>query len=225
MSDIPRRVKQLEKQLAGLDDDEAMLLSELDGFLAGILVCPDLIMPGEWLPMVWGGENKDAAPVFENTNQAEQLVGLIMERYNAVAAELQRGGGHYQPLFEVDKRHNEILWEIWLDGFHTALKLRPEAWAKVRGSDGDARSALAGLLALVQISRGESTLPKEQIDDIAAKAPDLIPHYIKTLNAWRISQQVGGQFKTEAPNFGKVGRNDPCPCGSRKKYKRCCGLN
>jgi preprotein translocase subunit SecA len=22
----------------------------------------------------------------------------------------------------------------------------------------------------------------------------------------------------------KVGRNDPCPCGSGKKYKRCCGV-
>jgi len=22
---------------------------------------------------------------------------------------------------------------------------------------------------------------------------------------------------------GKVGRNDPCPCGSGKKFKRCCG--
>ena len=225
MSDVPRRLKQLEKQLASLDDDEAMLLSELDRFLAGILVCPDLIMPGEWLPMVWGRENKDAAPVFKNTNQAEQLVGLIIERYNAVAAELQRGGGHYEPLFDVDTRHNEILWEIWIDGFDTALQLRPEAWAKVRDDDGDARDALAGLVALMQVSRGESTLPKEQIDEITAKAPDLIPHYIETLNAWRISQQVGGQFRTEAPNFGKVGRNEPCPCGSGKKYKRCCGLN
>ena len=26
--------------------------------------------------------------------------------------------------------------------------------------------------------------------------------------------------KNEAP---KVGRNDPCPCGSGKKYKKCCG--
>jgi len=225
MSDVPRRLKQLEKQLASLDDDEAMLLSELDGFLAGILVCPDLIMPGEWLPMVWGRENKDAAPVFKNTNQAEQLVGLIIERYNAVAAELQRGGGHYEPLFDVDTRHNEILWEIWIDGFDTALQLRPEAWAKVRDDDGDARDALAGLVALMQVSRGESTLPKEQMDDITAQAPDLIPRYIETLSAWRISQQVGSQFKTEAPNFGKVGRNEPCPCGSGKKYKRCCGLN
>ena len=23
----------------------------------------------------------------------------------------------------------------------------------------------------------------------------------------------------------KVGRNDPCPCGSGKKYKKCCGIN
>lgn len=23
---------------------------------------------------------------------------------------------------------------------------------------------------------------------------------------------------------GKIGRNDPCPCGSGKKYKKCCGL-
>jgi uncharacterized protein YecA (UPF0149 family) len=23
----------------------------------------------------------------------------------------------------------------------------------------------------------------------------------------------------------RIGRNEPCPCGSGKKYKRCCGLN
>jgi uncharacterized protein len=225
MSGISRRLKLLEKQLASLDDDEAMLLTELDGFLAGILVCPDLIMPGEWLPMVWGGMNKEAAPVFENTKQVEQLVGLIMERYNAVAADLQRGFGHYEPLFDVYTRHDEVLWEIWIDGFDTALQLRPEAWVKLRRSGGDTCGALAGLVALVQIGHGESTLPKEQVDDLTAKAPDLIPHYVETLNAWRISQQVAGQVRAEAPNFGKVGRNEPCPCGSGKKYKRCCRLN
>jgi uncharacterized protein len=225
MPSISRRLKLLEKQLAGLDGDEAMLLTELDGFLAGILVCPDLIMPGEWLPMVWGGRNWDAAPAFENTKQVEQLVRLIMERYNAVAADLQHGGGHYEPLFDVDTRNDDILWEIWIGGFDTALQLRPEAWAKVLGSDEDAHNALAGLVALVQIGRGESTLPKEHIDDLIAKAPDLIPHYIETLNAWRISQHVAAERRTETPNFGKVGRNEPCPCGSGKKYKRCCGLN
>ena len=225
MPGIPHRLKRLEKLLAALDGDEAMLLTELDGFLAGILVCPDLIMPGEWLPIVWGGGNNEAAPVFENIKQVEQLVGLIMERYNAVAADLQRGFGRYEPLFDVDTRHDEILWEIWIDGFDTALQLRPVAWAKLRETDEETRGALAGLVRLVQIGRGESTLPKDQIDDLTAKAPDLIPNYIEALNAWRISEQLGGHSGQEAPNFGKVGRNDPCPCGSGKKWKRCCGLN
>jgi SEC-C motif-containing protein len=33
-------------------------------------------------------------------------------------------------------------------------------------------------------------------------------------------QQPGQTVRREAP---KVGRNDPCPCGSGKKYKKCCG--
>ena len=40
--------------------------------------------------------------------------------------------------------------------------------------------------------------------------------------------------KPDAPNKGsieakaaakKIGPNDPCPCGSGKKYKKCCGMN
>ena len=31
--------------------------------------------------------------------------------------------------------------------------------------------------------------------------------------------------KTEQAVSNKVGRNDPCPCGSGRKYKNCCGKN
>lgn len=34
------------------------------------------------------------------------------------------------------------------------------------------------------------------------------------------AQMVNNPQKRESP---KVGRNDPCPCGSGKKYKKCCG--
>lgn len=30
-------------------------------------------------------------------------------------------------------------------------------------------------------------------------------------------------FCTQAVDYSNIGRNDPCPCGSGKKYKRCCG--
>ncbi|MBI4389239.1 MAG: SEC-C domain-containing protein, partial [Nitrospinae bacterium] len=31
------------------------------------------------------------------------------------------------------------------------------------------------------------------------------------------------ESKTVRRNAPKVGRNDPCPCGSGKKFKACCG--
>ena len=48
--------------------------------------------------------------------------------------------------------------------------------------------------------------------------------------------ELGKQFRTEfgdsvsflgVPVTGqpKIGRNEPCPCGKSKKYKKCCGAN
>ena len=53
--------------------DNGMALSDLDGFLTGILVGPELIMPSEWLPCVWGGE----APRFANEEQARLILSTI----------------------------------------------------------------------------------------------------------------------------------------------------
>ncbi len=46
--------------------DDCMQLSDLDGFLTAIAIGPELIMPSEWLPMIWG----EGEPVFENTDDA-----------------------------------------------------------------------------------------------------------------------------------------------------------
>lgn len=223
MQNIPRRLKLLERKLASLPvDSDAMLVSELDGFLAGLLVCPDLIMPSEWLPLVWGGD-EETAPTFENARQAEQLVGLVMEHYNATAQDLQ--SGRYAPVFEVDTRHDEVLWELWIGGFETAMQLRPESWVPLLDSDEDTRTALTGLILLTRVNQGDSSLSEDEVKEVTEKAPDLIGPWVEILNAWRVSQHLAGQPVPPAPSLSKVGRNDPCPCGSGKKYKKCCGLN
>ncbi|MBK5536626.1 SEC-C domain-containing protein [Pseudomonas sp. TH08] len=43
----------------------------------------------------------------------------------------------------------------------------------------------------------------------------------KSLTKREITVNEFVQFK--AKNKGKTGRNEPCPCGSEKKYKKCCG--
>ncbi|WP_442880133.1 SEC-C metal-binding domain-containing protein [Aurantimonas sp. A2-1-M11] len=47
--------------------------------------------------------------------------------------------------------------------------------------------------------------------------PVLIPRWVLALNAWRLANATSAL--APLPTFGKVGRNDPCPCGSGKKYK------
>ena len=40
---------------------------------------------------------------------------------------------------------------------------------------------------------------------------------------WVYAGHAGGPGNTVRRETPKIGRNDPCPCGSGKKYKKCCG--
>ena len=59
MPKASRQFERLEWELLGLGE-KAMLLEELDGFVAGVIVCPDLMKRSEWLPFVWGTEGGEA---------------------------------------------------------------------------------------------------------------------------------------------------------------------
>jgi uncharacterized protein len=68
-----------------------------------------------------------------------------------------------------------------------------------------------------------------EYENLSRRAPANIRQAVLTLYQYRQSGQpvpTSTNFATQ-PNpfasFGKTGRNDPCPCGSGRKYKRCCG--
>ena len=222
MSKLPPRLRKLDKALCDLDGD-VMPLSQVDALVAGVIVCPDLILPGEWLPLIWGGDSA-AGAVFDDIQQARQVTAMVMEHYNAVSDALMPRG-RYGPIFDVDARNDDVLWEIWMEGFDAAMKLRPESWVEILESDDEeAATAISGLIGLAGISRGDSHLSGEAKDAIIAAAPDLILDWVRTLNRWRLDHH-GAPAATAPAAGGKVGRNDPCPCGSGKKYKKCCLLN
>ncbi len=84
-----------------------MSLSELDGYVTGILSCPDLIPPSEWLLHVWG-ETGDAR--FPDLATAEATISAVMAHYNAIASEIARSPW-LEPIYEVDPNSDETLWE------------------------------------------------------------------------------------------------------------------
>jgi uncharacterized protein len=225
MSGLSRRLKQLDEELLALGED-SMLLEELDGFVAGLLACPELIVPGDWLPVVWHEDSTDQAPVFENLDHANRVLGLVMEYYNSVARTLLGRPDRYSPLFSVDTRNGDVLWELWIEGFEKAIALRPAAWKKLLDADVDTAAAMSGMLMLADIARGDKQVKDSDI--LSAAAPNKIADWVVILNEWRLAnyQPIPGvHAKGASAPREKVGRNDPCPCGSGKKYKKCCGLN
>ena len=219
------RLEELEELLSALPG-EPMLASTLDGFVAGILVCPDLILPSEWLPEVWGADTAiDPAPVFETEQQAKDVTGLIMAHYNAVGRALRAGRGRYEVVYDVDTRNDDTMWEIWVEGFARAMALRPSSWDSIAAADRGTRAALSGLQALIEIADGTTSRAKPEIEELTKMAPDLIPTWIDDLHAWRVALPSASSAKSIMPGSSKIGRNEACPCGSGRKYKKCCGAN
>lgn len=199
-----------------------MMLSDLDGYVAGLIVSPEPILPAEWLPAVWAGD-ADGAP-FDDARDMDWFVDQIMQHHDATTRTLDRRRGSFAPFLEEDPRNGDTLWELWIEGFEQAMALRPDSWDRIAASgDEPAVEALAGIATLVAIARDESDLDRAAIDALTQEAPDLIPAWIERLYAWRQAHAPAAPALRAAPAPAKTGRNDACPCGSGRKFKKCCG--
>ncbi len=220
MRQLPSRLRRLDDALADLPLDEPMLLTELDGFLTGLLVCPEAVPPGEWLPIIWGSEGADDAP-FEDPIDTQWFVDAVMARYNEIVRDL--GRRKPRPIFDIDERNGDVLWEPWLDGFAEAMALRPESWAALADDgDEDTAAAISRLSLLIAIARGDSMLDSIAINAMSDRAHIEIAGHILAVHDRRMR---GGPMPAASPgtHAARAGRNEPCPCGSGKKFKRCCG--
>src|ERR1700712_1768999 len=113
MAELPSYLDELDQLLLDQGDDW-MLLTQLDGYLAGMLVSPDMVPPGGWLKHIWAGDDGEGAPHFEKMEDFQHLIDLVMQHYNDVLASLAQPGS-YEPLFDIDTRNDDILWEMWVD--------------------------------------------------------------------------------------------------------------
>jgi uncharacterized protein len=204
---------------------ESMMLSDLDGFLTGIAVGPELVMPSEWLPLIFGGE----APEFADEDEAKAVVGTIMGRYNEILSQI--ADDDLEPVFW-DDRGAKAMASDWVEGFLLAIMLRADAWEPLFKSKRHGR-LLAPMLALCGDENGESLLgilPDDEDGFMEQAAAFIPPCVIAIADYWRgrRSKQFSMPLTPGAPSrpdhtSNKIGRNDPCPCGSGRKFKKCCG--
>ena len=108
--------------------DNSMGLSDLDGFLTGVVVGPELIPPNEWLPMIWGG----AEPEFQTQEELRTVLGTIMGRYNEIAACFNSDPEEFDPIFW-EGPEGEVIASDWAGGFLMLLRCAPRRgshWSK-----------------------------------------------------------------------------------------------
>jgi uncharacterized protein len=222
MKQLPSRLRRLDDALADLPLDEPMLLTELDGYLTGVLLCPEAIPPAEWMQGIWGIDD-GGEPAFEDPLDVQWFADAVMAHYGVIARDV--GRGKPQPFFDIDERNGDVLWEAWIDGFAEAMALRPERWAAIaEGDDRDVADACATLSLLIAIARNESALDSLEIDAVEDHAQADLINAIVRLHAAHLREGGGAGLLPTVPKPAvKIGRNELCSCGSGKKSKRCCG--
>lgn len=218
--------------------EECMDITTLDGFLAAIVLNPDLIMPSQWLPWVWDMENGEESPEFATMEQATRIMGFIMRHYETVRTSIN--GSWFNPLpFELAQTDgSEFLdAEGWCAGFILGVSMYIDPWWRpVLEKHVD----LIAPMVLLGTEKGWKVVEasgdyKRAAQEAYAAIPAAVAALYGYFQPWReqaAAKRVAGVGRTgpgAAFSFRrgaeKVGRNDPCPCGSGKKFKKCCGAN
>jgi len=201
----------------------SMNLEQLDGFLSALICGPELVLPRKYLPMIWGDKS-----VFEDASSAQEFLSLLMRHWNAVADTLN-SGELYLPLLLEDES-GITHGNDWANGFMRGMEFGKEDWALLL-DDEDHGGSLVAIFALANEHNPDPKM-RPYKDPISAELREtLIASAVAgTMQIYRyfkakrsIVNGPLGNMPTFLRTMPKVGRNDPCPCGSGKKFKQCCG--
>ncbi len=207
--DVPSQPLSEEEEAhlrALLEQSQSASIDYARGVFAAIACEPSLEDPSDWLPLVLGSEVADQATL-------RAVFTLLLRDRHAIAECLALG----QAFAPHPEDHSAVLQ--FCKGF-VRVTQKSTAWQK----DTEAialvlpLAVLAGYLRLESLRKLQPDMPLDEAawtQQHRRKLPELLgrcfEHFAPLREAQRNEQTT------------KVGRNEPCPCGSGKKFKKCCG--
>jgi uncharacterized protein len=212
----------------------------LDGYLCGVLVQPVPFTPEQWLPHVF---DFDAKPLPEKTDPhwLERTQALILRRYNALNHAILEDGwfnplilefdedeapaplqeGEVDPLADLSPTSQPIM--PWVAGFQHATLCFPQL---AEMPDDAVVLAMARLFRHLPCETPEEkeilvTLDQEHpLANLDEAIEELVVTVADLCDLTRDQRYKVEPVRRVDP---KLGRNDPCHCGSGKKFKQCHG--
>jgi uncharacterized protein len=158
--------------------------------------------------------------VWQDERELQDILSLMMRHMNVIAGMLLETPEDFEPIYlerNVEGGSYTIVDE-WCEGYWRGVRLAQEHWY---GGGEEIATLLAPILAFT----GETNWRGHDFTDAEAeKLQQAIVTNVRAIHAYWLARRSkdGEGTRPMRRSEPRVGRNDPCPCGSGKKYKNCC---
>ncbi len=234
------------------DQDKVMKLAELHGYFFGLAINPELVMPSQWTPAIFGGEEMCE---IGDVKEGERLLGSLFSVYNRMNTESRTGKLLFP--FDIKNSSEENISQVreWSRGIIQVLSKSKKLMSHYDKTRNDRNipiinneSFAVSYCILRAVAFPEKTPElleriqkgvKSDTIDVSSQISDanfisMLPEAIISIQEYALAVQDSiNKAEIQPKSFipvqsspirvEKIGRNDPCSCGSGKKYKKCCG--
>ena len=235
----------IDEYLKLFDDDSLSSQTFPPYFILGQITAvasgPELVLPSEWMEIL--SRQDDSTIEFASESQAQSFIGFTQEWWNYCVAQFDKDRPIElveQLTFTKAKGPSKLL-KNFLDGYLYGYDWLKDDWDLYIEDESEESTVIgmATLLAL-QMSHWPEILKfdDDDIPDLVSESCDTPKELVSFMaNLLSAVGQIG--LRTSRPELPtehldskyiepaedlmeKVGRNDPCPCGSGKKFMKCC---
>ena len=220
-------INELADFLIWVESCDCMTLEMLDGFLHAIAIGPNRVMPSRWLPMVWDPYANTTVLPTDDPEEYRRIVSLIMRHYHSIVAGMAQQPPELLPIWDTvqypDSSEEFEDAEMWAHGFHKGVELSPGAWKPLL-TDPQAQHYYRpmGLLGAPDFAPDQNELTRTPAQRQALTRE--MEGALRQIHAYWLPQREAEADRPWVQRIStKVGRNESCPCGSGKKFKKCCG--
>jgi yecA family protein len=187
---------------------EVKALEQADGYFTALLCGP--VRP-TYSERLWSDVPTEA--ILLRPELRDDVCRLMERHFRSIEQRLENGAAPKPFITEMDE---DLAGSFWAIGFGQAIASDEAGWQPLI-SDRRGSELLGPIFGLMALPSAEEALSSKEREDALSLLPKLV---VAIRHFWRTGSLPWDTPRRVGP---KVGRNEPCPCGSGKKYKKCCG--
>lgn len=224
----------LDEILSRAPNSELPSLEALDGFLVAIALSPYRTISGGVLDRVCDEMENDDNFCFRDTVEEVEFKILVLRHLHDLIIVLGDKGQKYEPALQ----ERERLGEDWARGFEYQRDANRMYWEILTGMDEKSDEYVLQIFEIawgIEVNRDDPEMEnntelsaerrKMKVQNIASAVEQFQQNADMAHAKYnQVVQEAMKQAEAKlSKRRGRPSRNAPCPCGSGKKYKNCCG--